>query len=563
MNGEAWDRETDVLVVGSGGGALTAAIVAIDAGAKVVIIEKSDLYGGTTATSGGVVWIPNSGLADPALHQDSEEEALTYIGALTEGLVPEDQMRAFVENAPRMLDYITSATDVRYTAIPYTDYHAELPGGKLGYRSHMPTPIDGRALGADLEHLRRNHPSSMLFGKISWTAEEAGPLLARSKGWLRTLFRLFSRYYMDIGQRFRSPRDRFLVGGNALIARLKLSLDKRGVAIERNTSLIELIRDGDRIVGAIVKTGGKRIRVRAAKGVILGAGGFERNGKLRATHLDRSTNPDWSGGQPNNTGDALTAALAVGGKAIRLNSAWWAPTIRVPGRESAWPLFFERSLPGCIIVNAIGRRYVNEAASYHVVGRQMMERNLPEAPTSPSWILFDARFHWRYPMGPLMPMIPDWMHAPEVREILVKTRSWDEMADRLGIDRDVLHATISRFNSNASRGEDPDFERGYNPYDRYYGDPKVTPNPNLLPLEKAPFYALPIFPGDIGTNGGLATNGNAQVLDDAGKPLAGLYAIGNTSASVMGPSYPGAGATIGPAMTFGYLAGRHITGANR
>ncbi|MBB4632680.1 FAD-dependent oxidoreductase [Sphingosinicella soli] len=563
MANEAWDRYTDVLVVGSGGGALTSAIVAADAGAKVMVIEKSALFGGSTATSGGVVWIPNSNLADPAVHQDSAAEALSYIGSLTEGLVPQEQMRAFVENAPTMLDYVTKATDVRYVSIAYTDYHAELPGGKLGYRSHMPLPLDGRALGDDLEHLRRNHPSSMLFGKISWTAEEAGPLLARSKGWWRILLRLLSRYYLDIGQRLRSPRDRFLVGGNALIARLKMSLDKRGITIERNARLVELIRDGEIVTGAVVEIGGKLFKVKASKAVILGAGGFERNPDLRAQNLTRSTNPDWSGGQSNNTGDALTAALAVGAKAIRLDSAWWAPTIRVPGHESAWPLFFERSLPGSIIINAVGRRYVNEAASYHVVGRQMMERNLPEAPTSPSWILFDARFRWRYPMGPLMPMIPNWMHSAAVRDIVVRTNSWDDMADRLKIDRGVLRETVDHFNHHAQQGKDPDFHRGDNPYDRYYGDPKVRPNPNLLPLERAPFYALPIYPGDIGTNGGLATNGNAQVMDTDGCAIVGLYAIGNTSASVMGPSYPGAGATIGPAMTFGYLAARHAMGIDR
>jgi 3-oxosteroid 1-dehydrogenase len=225
-------------------------------------------------------------------------------------------------------------------------------------------------------------------------------------------------------------------------------------------------------------------------------------------------------------------------------------------------LFFERSLPGSIIINQIGRRFMNEAASYHIVGREMMEKNLPDAPTSPSWVLFDARFHWRYPMGPMMPMIPDFLHPKAVRQMLVKARNWDEMADKLGIERAVLRDTITRFNANAREGVDPDYGRGHQPYDRFYGDPKVTPNPNLLPLERAPFYALPIYPGDIGTNGGLVTDENAQVLDTDGIPIGGLYAIGNTAASVMGPSYPGAGATIGPAMTFGFVAARHAMRVN-
>lgn len=557
-----WDSEVDILVVGSGAGALTAAVVAADARAQVAIIEKSALFGGTSATSGGVLWIPNSPIADPALHQDSPEEAMTYITALTEGTVPEDRIRAFVDNAPRMLAYMIENTEVRYTAIPYTDYHAELPGGKLGYRSHEATPLDGRLLGRDLVNLRPTHISQMLFGRMSWTSSEASPMIARSKGWIGKLFKVVGRYYLDIGERTRSSRSRYLVCGNALVARLKLSLDKRDVAIQRSTRLISLISEGGAVIGAEVDHDGRRQRIRARRGVILGAGGFERNPRLRAQHLTRTANPEWSGAQPNNTGDALAAAEAVGAATTRMGSAWWAPTIKVPGEESARPLFFERSLPGSIIVNQVGRRYMNEAASYHIVGREMMEKNLPDAPTSPSWVLFDARFHWRYPMGPMMPMIPDFLHPKAVRKMLVKAHDWDDMADKLDIDRAILGETIARFNANAHNGIDPDFGRGHQPYDRFYGDPKVTPNPNLLPLERAPFYALPIYPGDIGTNGGLVTDANAQVLDADGAPIAGLYAIGNTAASVMGPSYPGAGATIGPAMTFGFVAARHAMRVN-
>ena len=557
-----WDSEVDVLIVGSGAGALTAAVIAADAHAEVAVIEKGALFGGTSATSGGVIWIPNSPLADPKLHQDSPEEAFTYIAALTEGQVPEARIRAFVDNAPKMLAYMTAHSEVRYTAIPYTDYHAELPGGKHGYRSHEATPIDGRRLGRDLVHLRPTHVSQLLFGRMSWTSSEASPMITRSKGWVGKLLNVVGRYYLDLGERMRSSRSRYLVCGNALLARLKLSLDARGVAIQRSTRLIELVREGEAVTGAVIEQDGKRLRVRARRAVILAAGGFERNPELRARHLGRTVNPEWSGAQPNNTGDALLAAEAVGAATARLGSAWWAPTIKVPGEESARPLFFERSLPGSIIVNQVGRRYMNEAASYHIVGRDMMENNTPAAPTSPSWVLFDQRFHWRYPMGPMMPMIPDFLHPKPVRDILVKARSWDEMADRLGIDRAVLNETITRFNANARAGQDPEFGRGHQPYDRFYGDPKVTPNPNLLPLEQAPFYALPIFPGDIGTNGGLVTDANAQVLDTDGQPIRGLYAIGNTAASVMGPSYPGAGATIGPAMTFGFIAARHAMGVN-
>jgi 3-oxosteroid 1-dehydrogenase len=462
-----------------------------------------------------------------------------------------------------MLAYMVDRTEVRYKAIPYTDYHAELPGGKLGYRSHEPAPFDGRLLGRDLDHLRQTHASAMLFGRMSWTSSEASPMIARSKGWVGKLVQVVGRYYLDIGGRIHSPRSRFLAGGCALLARLKLSLDKRGVSIQRSHRLVELVRENGRVLGAVVEHKAMRKRVGVQRAVILAAGGFERDPELRARHLTRTTNPDWSGGQPNNTGDALRAAVAIGAATERMGSAWWAPTIEVPGMESAWPLFYERSLPGSIIVNQIGRRFMNEAASYHVVGREMMENNRPEASTSPSWILFDRRFRWRYPMGPVMPMIPLFLHPRAVRSILVTARTWDDMADKLRIDRAVLRDTIAAFNGNARRGVDPEFARGHQPYDRFYGDPKVTPNPNLLPLEHPPYYALPIYPGDIGTNGGLVTDPDGRVLDVNGDPIDGLYAVGNISASVMGPSYPGAGATIGPAMTFGFLAARHAMGANR
>ncbi len=556
------DQEVDILVVGSGAGAMTAAVVAADNHAKVLVIEKGELFGGTSATSGGVLWVPNSHRAKAIGQDDSAEEAFTYISALA-GDVSPDRINAFVENAPKMLQYVEEHAGVQYHAIPYTDYHAELPGGKLGYRSHDPVPLDGRLLGDDLDRMRPTHQSAMLFGKITWTAAEAAPMIARSKGWISSMRRVLWRYYSDVGQRLRSPRARFLTGGNALIGGLKLALDKRGVPLVLNAQLKELIVEDGRVVGAVVLSGKSEVRIRARKAVILAAGGFERNAELRSKHIGvRSLDPDWSGSQPNNTGDALVAAERVGAATERMNSAWWAPTVRVPGEDRARPLFFERGLPGAIIINQVGDRYMNEAASYHITGSEMMEKNRPEAPTSPSYVLMDATFRKRYPMGPLIPF-PDWLLPRNVRSIMIKANSWKEIAARIGVPADKLTATIERFNAFALAGKDLDFGRGDNAYDRYYGDPRAGINPNLAPLVTAPFYALEVNPGDIGTSGGLVTDETGAVLDQAGKRIAGLYAIGNTSASVMGRSYPGAGSTIAPAMTFGYVAAREATGANR
>jgi 3-oxosteroid 1-dehydrogenase len=554
---DAFDEEVDVLVVGSGAAALTAAIVAADNRASVAVIEKSDHFGGTSATSGGVIWIPASHLAKAAGADDSAEEAASYISALAGSDAEPDRIRAFVDNAPRMLSYMEERTEVRYASIPYTDYHAELPGGKMGWRSHDPQPIDGRLLGADLVRLRPTHPAGMLFGKISWTAAEAAPMITRMPGWQRMLARALWRHYSDIGQRLRSKRTRFLTSGNALLARLKLSLDARQVKIRYGHSLASLIEQDGRVTGAVVQTPSGVRRIGSRQGVILAAGGFERDARMRGQHLTGSPNPAWSGSQSGNTGDAIRAAQQVGAATRRMDSAWWAPTIKVPGEDRARPLFFERSLPGSIIVDASGRRFLNEAASYHKAGEAMRAAGGGQA-----WVILDSRFKWRYPMGPLMPIIPVWMHPPAVRRMLRKARSIEALALQIGMGPAVLKDTITRFNDNARRGDDPDFGRGQQPYDRYYGDPKVTPNPNLLPLENGPFYALPVHAGDIGTNGGLATDANARVVNEAGQPVEGLYAIGNSAASVTGRSYPGAGSTIGPAMTFGYIAARHATGAN-
>jgi 3-oxosteroid 1-dehydrogenase len=552
-----WDYECDVLVVGSGAGGLTAAVIAADCKANALVIEKAARFGGTSAMSGAVLWIPASHLATAAGHGEAPGEALQYLKALTAGDVSDELLQAFIDGGRRMLEYMQEHTDVKYESIPYPDYHAELPGGKLGWRSHDCVPLDGRVLGADLERLEWPHRANMLFGRYVWSAHEAGKLITRTPGWVGAMTRTLWRHYSDIGQRLRSPRSRFLTGGNALIARLKLSLDRRRVPLWMETRLLELISEGGRVVGAIVEREGRKQAIGARKAVVLACGGFESSASLRSQYLTGSPNPNWSGCQGNNTGDGLNAARAIGASAERLDSAWWAPALRVRGEPYARPLFIERSLPGCIMINQAARRYMNEAPSYHIAGRGMIDNNTAEAGTSPSYILFDARYHWRYPMGPVLPMMPIWMLPKAVRELLIVASTWEEMAGKLRLDAATLTATIERFNTQAHAGRDADFGRGDQPFDRLYGDPTIQPNPNLLPLDRQPYYALAVYPGDIGTNGGLRTNINAQVLDTNGIAIEGLYATGNVTASVMGRSYPGGGATIGPAMTFAFVAARH------
>ncbi|WP_156839521.1 FAD-dependent oxidoreductase [Novosphingobium aquimarinum] len=562
MAGTNWDEEVDVLVVGSGAGGLTAAVAAADAHARVLVIEKGDEYGGTSATSGGGIWIPNSPLAQEHGHEDSEEEAFAYVRPQSAPNVPDELIRAYIRKAPEMLTWLHEQTPVRFAAMPYPDYHVEYPGGKMGYRTHLPLPFDGKELGEDILTLRGPSPAASLLGVINWRFDETYALLLRPKGWTGTLGKMLWRYASDMPHRFRSMKDRHLTLGNALIGGLRLALKRRNVPLRLKTGLVQLVREDDRVVGAIVDQDGKRRRIGITHGVILAAGGFERNPALRKAHLPGSDDPTMSGSQINNTGDSIMAAQAVGAALRNMHSTWSAPVFRVPGEKRARLSTIERALPGCIIVNQAGKRYMNEAASYHVVGRQMLENDKPGAGTQPSFVIFDATFRHKYPMGPLLPLVPDALQLPAVKRTMCKADTIAALAPKLSIDPEVLEATIARFNADAVKGVDTEFDRGGPAYDKMYGDPRVQPNPTLAPLVKAPFYAMPIYGGDIGTNGGIVTDENARVLDEHDQPIAGLYAVGNNAASVMGESYPGAGVTLGPAMTFGYVAGRHAMGAN-
>jgi 3-oxosteroid 1-dehydrogenase len=552
---ESWDREVDILVVGTGAGALVASVTAAEAGAETLVVEKSALYGGSSAASGGGVWIPASDSAIKQGQSDSPEEAFKYIKALTGNSVADEKIRAFTVQAREMVRHVERISRLRFTAIPYTDYHAELPGGKMGYRSHETNTLDASELPRkDFETLRPTHPSAALFGFIPWTTMEAAPMVTRGPGWMKTMARVLWRYYSDIPQRLRSRRSRFLVFGNAIAGYLKLALDRYGGEMWLDAPLVELVRDGERVTGAKVRYQGKILSVAARKGVILGAGGFERNQAMRDRFLPGEGRVEWSGGQENNTGDGIEAGTAIGASTDLMGEAWWAPTLSVPGEGRGRPLFYERALPGNIIVDQTGRRYMNEARSYDVAGKAMIDADRPDRRTIPSWIVLDARFRKKYPMGPLLPVLPDWVHPSAVRQMVLKASSIAELAAKMGVESQILEQTVVRFNGFAETGVDLDFGRGSAAYDRYYGDQSIKPNPNLAPIDVGPFYALKVYPGDIGTKGGLATDEKARVLDENGQVIAGLYAIGNNAASVMGPAYPGAGSTLGPAMTFGYLA---------
>ncbi|WP_455231467.1 FAD-dependent oxidoreductase [Geopseudomonas aromaticivorans] len=553
----------DVIVVGSGAGAMSAAVVAADQGLSVLVVEKSDKYGGTSAISGGGIWIPNNHYFAEKGGKDSYDKALTYLKASTEGKIDEERLRAYLEYAPRMIHYLETRSRVRYAvAEKYPDYYQHLPGSLPGGRSLDPELFDTSLLGDEYDNMRKPSPTTLLMGCIAWTARHAHKAMSREFGWRLMILGLIARYKLDFKWRRKTKMDRRAALGASLIAALRRSLMDRNVPLWLNTDFRELVVENGRVTGIEVVQGGKKMTLQARRGVIFGSGGFEQNQALREKYLPQPTRADWSATPPgNNTGAALEAGQAIGAATDLLDRAWWAPTIKVPGEEKPRGIFAERAFPGAIVVNGLGKRFVNEAAPYLEFVDAMYREHQKDSQSIPAWVIFDAHYRFNYAMGPLMPaqVSPDSRLRKEwLNTVYWKADSLDGLARQIGVDPAGLDATVKRVNEFARTGVDADFARGGNVFDRYYGDSNVKPNPCLAPIAKGPFYAMRLDAGDIGTKGGLLTNANAQVMHENGQPIPGLYAIGNTSAAVMGTSYPGAGGTLGPAMTFGYIAARHI-----
>lgn len=557
-------HETDVLVVGSGAGALTAAITAHDQGSEVLVIEKTGLIGGTSAMSGGVLWLPNSPLIAGAGAQDSREEARDYMRAVIDTPELEDHIDAFIDTIPAMVDYLHKRTPLRLDVLAqFPDMYPGTPGFKM-HRCHEARAFHGRALGNDLKLLREQHPQTRLYNLIGWTASESLVLQARGPGWLWVGAKMVLRYLLDIPARLAGTRDRRQVLGGALVASLLLALRERQVPLWLNSAAEELVEEDGRVVGVVVQSGGERLTLRARRGVILASGGFEKNEEMREQHLGEPTRAAWTAGSPGNTGEMIRVAEAHGADTGFMNEAWWGPTITMPGESQARMLIIEKNLPGSILVDKRGQRFVNESSSYTKVIRGMQQAHRETQSAIPAHLIFDASYRQRYPMGPLLPspFQPDWMVPKVVWQEIKRADSIAELAGMLEVDAEALEATVQRFNEFAREGRDLDFQRGDAEYDRYYGDHEVQPNPCLGPIIKPPFYGVRVYPGDLGTKGGVKTNPRAQAVRADGTPIPGLYAIGNTSASVMGGTYPASGATLAPAMVFGYIAGLQLGGTD-
>jgi succinate dehydrogenase/fumarate reductase flavoprotein subunit len=532
--------DTDVLVIGSGGAGLTAALAANHGGARVTLVEKSSKVGGTTAVSGGVIWVPTNHHMRELGIEDSRDEALGYIKRLADGRSDERLIETYLDEAPQMVRFIEETTPIRFKAIPrYPDYHPEFPGAKAGGRSLEAGLFDTNVLGPWKDKLRR----SPVFGMTAMSVTEATDWGVFSKP--RALpFKL-------LGERFAKG---LVCYGGALTAGLFKGVLDRGIEPMLSTAGRELVVEDGRVVGLRAEQNGKELLISAKKGVILASGGFEWSRDLSARFLGGLiTHPNTP---PANEGDGLKMAMALGADLGNMNEAWWCPSVDVPGEEYDGKQlhrgdFAIRSLPHSIIVNKRGARFVNEAHNYNDMMKPFFAFDpvAYERPNLPAWLVIDSQFVDKYALVTIIPGMP-------VPEWIVRADTLEALADRIHVDGKGLAATVARFNDFARRGVDEDFTRGASVYDHFYGDPDHKPNPNLGTVEKGPFYALQVHPGAIGTKGGTRVDVKAQVLHVRGVPIPGLYAAGNVMAGITGPGYPGAGATIGTAMTFGYIAGR-------
>lgn len=564
MTAEGFDEEVDVLVVGSGAGGFTAALTAHAAGLRTLVVEKADRFGGSSALSGGGLWVPGAPAQTREGYRPDPEEVVGYLERITAGAVDRARLEAYVAEGPRMLEFLEALDPVlQYVWKPgYPDYFPELPGGSArGSVINIP-PIDLRELGPDVDRMLA--PAGFT-PKGFWIAPNELVDFYR----LRQTFRakvLFVKLVLRMA-RARVLGEKVVTIGQALIARMFLAFRRRRIGLWLRSPLTSLITEDGRVVGAVVEREGRPVRIRATGGVIVAAGGFEHDPVLRAEHQP-TADAELSLGARSNTGDGIRAAQAAGADLDLMDSAWWYPCVSWgPGRVVF--SLNERMMPAQLIVDAGGRRYINEATPYSEFGLAMIEGSPDGTPRIPSWLITDDWSWRRYIVfGHLpIPWIP-FAPAPTGRRppaawresgSLVTGSTVEELADGMGVPRETLAATIERYNGLARAGSDTDFHRGESAYDRYYSD-ITLPHPNLAPLHGGPYYAFKLILADLGTNGGVRTDEHARALRSDGSPIPGLYVTGNAAASVMGRSYAGAGATIGPAMTFGFVAANDIAG---
>jgi 3-oxosteroid 1-dehydrogenase len=563
MTAGEFDTTVDVLVVGSGGGGMTSALTANAAGLDALVVEKSAHFGGSTALSGGGIWVPGAPSQRKQGYVPDPDEVFRYLKTITDGAVSDARLRQYVESAPKMMESLEERSRwFEFVWKPgYADYYPELPGGSaLGSTINVPA-IDLRTLGEEEQNLLQ--PLALAPKGIWFAPKDLRLFYQVRQNWRgkAVLVKLIWRMF-----RARVFGDRMAAIGQSLAARLRMAMKEHDIPLWLNSPMTELITDVDgTVVGAVVEHECRQLRIGARGGVILAAGGFDHDMAWRRQHLP-VLQKDWSFGNPASMGDGIRAGEKVGGSTDLLDEAWWFPAMCWPDGRLQFMLN-ERMMPAQFVVNGEGKRFINEAAPYMDFAHAMIEGQNSGVTHIPCWLITDIRSFHRYVVGGHLPIpkvpfapVPTGWKVPKAwleSGIVKQASSFEGLAAEIGVPPPQLRQTADRFNELARKGHDDDFNRGDSVYDNYYGDPTL-PNPNLYPLGNPPYYAFQIILGDLGTSGGLRTDEFARVLRADDTEVKGLYAVGNTSAAVMGRSYAGAGATIGPAMTFGYVAAKHI-----
>jgi 3-oxosteroid 1-dehydrogenase len=548
-----WDVTTDFLVIGSGGGALVGALRASALGKEVIVCEKSDKIGGSTGMSGGVIWIPNNLLMQREHVADSREAGLAYFESVVGDAGPASSMarrETYLDAGNEMVGFLESEGLEFRRCEGYSDYYSGVRGvvgGNARSRSFEAKAFDAAKLGALRERLRPG-----ISGPLVMYTGEAPQLSA-----LRTVrgFKVSTR----VGLRTTAARLRgkkYLTNGAALVGRLLTALVARGVPVWTESALEDLVIENGAAVGAVIRKEGNEVRVRARGGVLIASGGFAHNKQMREEVAGGKPagRPEWTNANPGDTGEGIRIAMQYGAATDLMDEAWWIPGWKKPDGSTSMSIG-ERCKPGSIIVDSKGSRYFNEAVAYQEAGQRMFAHEAEAGGAIPSWLIIDSRNRSHYTFGWFPPgkTPQDWID----KGLMMRGDTLEDLAGQCGIDPGGLAATVERFNGFARTGVDEDFHRGEGDHEKFQADPSHKPNPSLGPVSTAPFYAIAMYPSDLGTNGGLLTDEFGRVLSANGQPIPGLYATGNCTASVMGRKYLGAGATIGPSAVFGFVAANH------
>lgn len=562
------DARYDVVVIGAGGAGMAAALYAAIEGASVLLVERSEFVGGTTAWSAGTTWIPGTRHAASVNPADTLADAQRYLDNAVGERTPAALRQAFLDNGPRAVDQIEAHSEVRYRAYPrHPDYISDLKGSTVNGRALEPLPFDGRLLGDLFRLIRPPIPEFTVLGGMMVDRTDINHLLALSKSFtsFRHAVKLLARH---TGDRLRHPRGTRLVMGNALVGRLLYSLSLRQhVTLAMNTSVEQISQSEGGVESVTLLSKGQRRTVQVRGGVILASGGFNRHPGLRQQMLP-GAEAAWCPAAPGHTGQAHELAHKLGGHYATggLSPAFWAPVStrqREDGSQAVFPHFMmDRAKPGMLTVNQAGERFVNESTSYHLFGLKMQEAN-QTTPAIPAYLVCDAEALRRYGLGMVRPGGKGL--APYLADgYLTQADSLEDLAKKLGISAAGLQASVKKLNAYAATGIDPDFQRGVTAYSQNMGDAsRGGKNPNLGPLSQAPYYAVRLYPGDIGAATGFETDTDARVLGKDRQPLDGLYAVGNDMHSIMGGTYPAPGITLGPGLVFAYLAARHALARTR